>query len=324
LPRSSPALQRLSLGYSLLITLWLLLRLIFFDTIWWLALANTVALYLFLPLPPLLLSSLLRRCWAALSALASPLLCAGWLFGPLFLPPWPPPSSSDTTTLSIMTFNLLYKNRDLPAIESAIRSARPDLVGVQEITGSQRSALQERLSAEYPYTQFHQSVGLFSRFPIRATTTFALPPRNEALHTRLTVEQTLVHVLVVHLTPNRALHASLPTLGSLTTAHYATQAAEVAFIEQELRSIDGPTILLCDCNLTETSQAYAQLAAQLRDSFREAGWGFGNTYPASPLPLLRYDYIWHSDELRAEAAEVRPAAGSDHLPVLARLRLLAR
>jgi vancomycin resistance protein VanJ len=39
--------------YILLIALWLLLRLVFFDQLWWLALLNTVAEYLFVPLPAL-------------------------------------------------------------------------------------------------------------------------------------------------------------------------------------------------------------------------------------------------------------------------------
>jgi vancomycin resistance protein VanJ len=182
------------------------------------------------------------------------------------------------------------------------------------------------LRNDYPYAQFHKSeheagVGLFSRFPIAAAAPFPLPPRNLALHATLQVEHTLVHVLVVHLSPNRALRSPLPALGTIATAHYATQANEIASIRQELQPIHAPILLLCDCNLTETSQAYAALATLLHDSFREVGWGFGHTYPADPLPLQRYDYIWHSEEFVALEAEIGPAAGSDHRPVIVRLGL---
>ena len=34
-------------------------------------------------------------------------------------------------------------------------------------------------------------------------------------------------------------------------------------------------------------------------------------------PLLRIDYIWHSDELRAASARVGEDIGSDHLPLTA-------
>ena len=38
-------------------------------------------------------------------------------------------------------------------------------------------------------------------------------------------------------------------------------------------------------------------------------------------PVLRVDYIWHTAELTTLAAWVGGNAGSDHLPVLARMKL---
>jgi endonuclease/exonuclease/phosphatase (EEP) superfamily protein YafD len=129
-------------------------------------------------------------------------------------------------------------------------------------------------------------------------------------------------VLVVHLAANAARRAPLHDFVSATTGHYATKANEIAAIRQELQTIHAPILLLCDCNLTETTQAYAILAAQLQDSFREAGWGLGNTtYLAGALPLLRYDYIWHCAEFVTAGVEIGPAGGSDHHPVIARLGL---
>ncbi|MCZ2094787.1 MAG: hypothetical protein LC121_00665 [Anaerolineae bacterium] len=71
------------------------------------------------------------------------------------------------------------------------------------------------------------------------------------------------------------------------------------------------------------------LAAVMRDSFREAGYGLGTSWPAAqafgipPLipPLVRIDYIWHSDEFRTLAAAQGPYLGSDHLPLYATLAL---
>jgi endonuclease/exonuclease/phosphatase (EEP) superfamily protein YafD len=167
--------------------LWLLLRLVFFDTIWWLALLNTGALYLFLPLPILLGLALIRRCWRVLPALALPAAGFAWLFGALFLPAWPPAQLPVTPSLSVITFNLLYRNRDYAAIGATIAGARPDIIGIQELSRRQMTALRELLRPDYPYAQFHKpgneaGVGLFSRYPITAATGFPLPPRNLALH----------------------------------------------------------------------------------------------------------------------------------------------
>jgi endonuclease/exonuclease/phosphatase (EEP) superfamily protein YafD len=38
-------------------------------------------------------------------------------------------------------------------------------------------------------------------------------------------------------------------------------------------------------------------------------------------PLVRIDYVWHSDDFHAVEAALGPYLGSDHLPVTAALAL---
>ncbi|HSM80067.1 MAG TPA: endonuclease/exonuclease/phosphatase family protein [Nodosilinea sp.] len=87
---------------------------------------------------------------------------------------------------------------------------------------------------------------------------------------------------------------------------------------------DRTTILLCDCNMTDTSQTYAQLRSQLTDSFQQAGWGWGHTLRlgAIPWPVQRLDYVWHTADLRSLSARVGDSGGSDHYPVVVTLRPL--
>jgi endonuclease/exonuclease/phosphatase family metal-dependent hydrolase len=74
------------------------------------------------------------------------------------------------------------------------------------------------------------------------------------------------------------------------------------------------------------------------DAFAAAGSGRGWTLPRRvgrssrfnhamhwlPLrPVARIDYIWCTPGIAVEAAWLGPDAGSDHLPVLARIRLPA-
>jgi endonuclease/exonuclease/phosphatase (EEP) superfamily protein YafD len=99
----------------------------------------------------------------------------------------------------------------------------------------------------------------------------------------------------------------------------------------------GPGILLGDFNMTRRHPVYARfIAAGLIDAFAVAGTGRGWTLPRRlghakrfkhhlhglPLvPVARVDYVWFTRHLQAEAAWVGGDAGSDHLPVLARLAL---
>src|SRR5690606_4176580 len=99
----------------------------------------------------------------------------------------------------------------------------------------------------------------------------------------------------------------------------------------------APAVLLGDFNLTTGNPIYAWLESLgLVDAFLQAGVGRGVTFPVRlgktrrvnhrlswlPLPpMARIDYIWHSGNLTSLAAWVGAGAGSDHLPVLARLSL---
>jgi len=85
-----------------------------------------------------------------------------------------------------------------------------------------------------------------------------------------------------------------------------------------------PVLVLCDCNLSDTSEAYQGLRAILQDTFADAGWGLGHTVLLGGLtiPLQRLDYIWRSRSWLAIAARVgMEAGGSDHRPVIATVRL---
>ena len=93
-------------AYVTFITLWLVLRVLFFDRFWPLALLNTVAEFLFLPLPVFLLLGLGRRNWAGLLALIIPAAAFVVLFGELFLPRIAGPIEGDAEPLiTVMSFN---------------------------------------------------------------------------------------------------------------------------------------------------------------------------------------------------------------------------
>lgn len=84
--RKHPVLAWLITGYVTFIVLWLLLRALFFDQFWPLALLNTIAEYLFIPLPLFLLVGIWQRRWPALLLLGIPTVAFVVLFGELFWP----------------------------------------------------------------------------------------------------------------------------------------------------------------------------------------------------------------------------------------------
>ncbi len=313
-------------GYSFLIMVWFGSRLLFFDTVWWLALVNTAALFLFVPLPILLGTAAFstnRKQW---SILVIPTAVFLLLYGRLLLPQFSSPAANPTT-LRVMTFNLLYENKEVETIAQVILASQVDIVGVQETTQFHAHQLGELLTTQFPYQSVrpgnrYGDVGLFSRYPIEISEDLLLPPRHLAMQAIVQMNNQTLQLFVVHLMPNQLGNVPLSQLPERAKERYATRLQEIMLLNQVVAAATEPVILLCDCNFTETSQAYAQLDSFLQDSFGETGWGLGLTATdARYLPTQRIDYVWHSAELTAVSAQVGEFAFSDHLPVVVELAI---
>lgn len=326
-PRWKRVMAALCVTYTLLIAAWLLTRALWFDTAWPLALINTFALYFFTPLGLLLPLALLTR-WRRLFIItALPALVFLYFFGGRFLPNVAFGLSGPT--VRAMSLNVWWRNQDYAAQAAAIRAANADLIGFQEFTDEHHAALAQVLAPDYPY-QFYRphpyitSVALFSRYPIESAEPMELPPLDFALHAVVNVEGRRLHVLVAHLSANNMLNYPREQFVDLVKERYLFRAAETTRLAERLSALSEPAILLCDCNLADTSQAYANLAGTATDSFAEAGWGFGHSLSIEvfEFPIQRIDYVWHTAGLVALEADIGQPTGSDHLPVWAELQFV--
>jgi vancomycin resistance protein VanJ len=293
-----------------------------------LALLNSFTPFLFAPLLLALPAALWVR-WRALSGLA--LLVLGifiGLYGALFLPPLRAVPAAGNS-LKVMTFNLGADCCAPEPLIAAIESEQADLVAVQELVGGTTALIQQRLSARYPQMilqPFGGTTGLLNRYPIVKREWFQPGGRGRmALYVVLDVNGTRLHVFVAHLVPpelNRDEEYRLPI--GLEDRERELQVAEIA---RRVASLPGPVLLMGDLNMSDQSRAYAILSKTLRDAQREAGWGFGFTFPHRvqfrglpvPGPLVRIDYILHSASLDAQSTQVQCEHGSDHCYLTARL-----
>ena len=314
-----------SAAYSSLVVLWLCLRWLFFDQLWPLAIINTTIFYFFLPLPILILITIYQRQKWATAALLIPLFTFLFFWGTLFLPQIST-TIKPSQKITAMSYNVLFSNKTPDALAVSINSASPDIIGFQELRPAIINSLESNLSTTYPYHTFAmfdpRGVGLLSRYPIIEATKFSFPPRNRlALHTIIDWNGQPVHVFVVHLSANNFFDNPISQLPQLAMERYGQRAMQITRLEEELSMIDEPVILMCDCNLTDTSEAYARLKQMLNDSYRSAGWGFGHTLhpPDLPFRVQRIDYVWHSDDFTSESSYVGLAGGSDHHPVISTL-----
>jgi len=318
--------------YLLALTVYLLLRLVFGGGPWWLAMLNNFAPYFFLPaviFAPLALAARLHPRFVLLPLM---LLVVGLVwFGPRFAPR--PVAAPATATLKVVTLNLWVSNQQLDVTETWLREQAADVVLLQEAYHDMAA----RLSDLYPYTlpdpalPRGQDLQILSRYPI-----IDADVGSGYLRSVVDVDGTPIAVYNIHFgvpfvnRPHYGLYALPYPLSMMVRYNESPRNEQIANLLARLQAEETlPAVIAGDFNTSDNSAMYPVVAGQLTDSFREVATGLGTTWPigsklplALPLPpLMRIDYVWHTDGLRALDVQVGPEVGSDHRPVVAVLAL---
>ena len=306
------------------------------QPVWWLALTNVFALYLFTPLLFLAPAALLLRSrWLRASVVVA-LVTFLALFGARLAPPTGRPGPG--VPLRVVTLNQLYSNQRVDDLITALQAQGADVIAIQELSTAVAAAAQQRLSAEYPYqvlapAEGDYGLGLLSRYPLQA------PTRTQGFlgqQVLVTVGAQQVTLINLHLTaPSIAARRLRPFRPVKVIREYDTsrRASEFAALLRTIDAVKGPLVVLGDFNTSDREPPYGELAARLHDAYGEAGWGFGFTFPNDqhlayldvPFPLVRIADVWSSAGIVPVAARVECASGgSDHCMVIADLRVGAQ
>jgi len=269
--------------YFTLLFGWAILHLLFGDRWWWLFLVNSFAVYLFLPLPVILVAALLARRRETSSGLAAALALGAYLYGELFLPQLPR-GHTDSPTFVVMTYNLLGFNENVAGIIAALRASNADVITLQELNPLVADAIQRDLP-EYPHRVLDPQwsvtgMGVISRYSLRSSGKTL--PGNEWVGTPQVLELdwngTAITVLHFHPVPTNLSKSANMQWSLRTREQQARIIAEFAAAHSR------PLIAPVDFNANDQSTAYAIVTRTLVDSWREAGWGLGHTFPGAVSP----------------------------------------
>jgi endonuclease/exonuclease/phosphatase (EEP) superfamily protein YafD len=233
--------------------------------------------------------------------------------------------------LTLLTYNLASQAQNLEGAIAIIRDANADLVNLQELSQGAAARFSAEFADEYPYQSLHPQAddpipgqGFLSRYPITADDYWRIHLGHQRV--QLDVDGTAITVYNPH------------PIQPLVYNGFAQRAEEITEVLARAENESGPLIIAGDFNMTDQSEDYGRIAARYTDSYREAGWGLGLTFPADapgaqaipgqitgvPWPLLRIDYIFHNAAFQALETHVWPVSGgSDHRPLFARLALIA-
>jgi endonuclease/exonuclease/phosphatase (EEP) superfamily protein YafD len=326
-----------SYSYLVLLISWILLHFLTGDRISYLALANFLSVYLFIPLPLVLLAALFTRSRNLGIGFAIGALTFLFLWGPQFLPRLKQPTP-EGLTLTVMTYNVLaWHNHTQPVIDT-IRAQYVDVVCLQELNRNLAEAIATELKDEFPYQILEPvdnptGIGVISRYPIRRTGE-RLPLRwiGGPQVLELDWNGQTVTLVNIHMVPTTGLAAQSIVEPSIRLRE--AQARELVALARR----SSPIIIAGDANSAPLNEATRIITRELRDAWWQAGFGLGHTFPGSTIPgsdrprigrdrfvppwLARIDYVFHSQEWETVSARLAPFDRvSDHRGVIAVLKL---
>ncbi|HEY46147.1 MAG: hypothetical protein AMJ88_09690 [Anaerolineae bacterium SM23_ 63] len=293
--------------------------------LWFIDALSYILPWLYLPFIILLPGILfLRRTRLLLILVAIPTTLFLLTYGRLYLPRTSVYSTGPT--FSVMTYNVLWTNKQADRVATAIEQHDPDIVGLHEILPSMGAAVEERLAERYPYHKLENSYGILSRFPILNYEFYQLDDGTGSWVQQMVLEIDghRVNLLNAHprSPPLEGFHPFGLPLGIPTGFLNQVRDADVRDLLTRIDRLEDPLVVIGDFNLTDQQIMYAPLTSRLKDAHRESGWGMGFTFsrfPSIGLPMWRIDYVFYSADLVALSATTGDYGGSDHRPVIAEL-----
>ncbi|QDY81368.1 endonuclease/exonuclease/phosphatase family protein [Streptomyces qinzhouensis] len=272
------------------------------------SLLETFQPWLPLAVLPLAVAALWRRSALALGACALP--GAAWLIahgGTLLV------DENAPYDLTALQHNVSDVNPDPAGTARKLAEAKPDLIALEEVTPAALPAYREVLSPTHPHIAVEGTVSLWSRHPLTDIRPVDIRPKDVPRDWRRGLRATAhtpkgeIAVYVAHLPSVRMSPSSgFGTARRDESARYLGRAIEAEETDRVL--------LMGDLNSTVADRGLSPVTSQLH---APAG-ALAFSWPAS-LPLARIDQILARN---AKIAHIRALdrTGSDHLPVLARVR----
>ncbi len=251
--------------------------------------------------------------------------------------------SSETTEkeLSIMSYNVRKFNKFkwinseiIPLkISQFIHLEKPDIVAFQEYQHL------ENFKLEYPYysnpliggyrdsikrNTKRTSLAIYSKFPIINEGVIKYDSyKTSIVYADLVKKKDTIRIYNYHfvslgIIPDKEYfgHDNSEKLLKRLNESFKIQQKQINVLNEHVQNSPYKVILIGDMNNTPYSWVYKRTKNDLKDSFLEAGRGFGKTYSFNHFPL-RIDYIFVDESITVNTHKNFNVQYSDHFPILA-------
>ena len=252
-------------------------------------------------------------------------------------------SDKDFTVMSynVRLFNVFkwLDRDDIPdVILEFINSENPDILCIQEFSNSANIDLKV-----YPYKyvlmegkQIKTGQAIFSKFPIIDQGNIVFPnSNNNVVFADIKKGKDIIRVYNMHLqsikiSPDvNEISENIDVIDQQKSKFlfiriskaFKQQQEQAAIFKEHEKDCKYPIIICGDMNNSAFSYVYRNIKGKLKDSFEEAGEGFGATYKFKYYPA-RIDYIFADETMDVKKFESFPDfQNSDHFPIMVKLSM---
>ena len=240
-------------------------------------------------------------------------------------------STFKSTTISVMSYNLLYSSKKNSASITQIKKQNPDIICLTELTPLFIRQVNKQLGKRYPYRAVYPKrgtwgVGIISKYPITKKSLYPIHPhRIPGSSAVVTIHKKKLLFACVHLFPPAGKHRKNDSLVATFQKNRKLRLEQAKFLWKKFLYWKGPVILVGDMNEDRDDQAVKFLRnkgynhACEKVSFNQCG----ATYPAANrfLPaVVEIDHILGKGVVFIKAKVIKQG-GSDHYPISATFTL---
>lgn len=326
-------------AYTFLLIIYFILRALFWDRLVLVGFISNFIPWIFLPIFtfPIIYFFFRNKIIFVISSCAI-LILLGWVHVK-YLSPKVFDLVDTSPIITVLSMNVGQHLVEPEFLNNFILEQKADIVFLQEVTDKHIKNGWSNLREIYPY-QIHgpllgeklAGMGILSQYPILSSKDFKLAEEGLVFQQRaiVQIEEQEIAIYNIHTTYPWFRPQKIFLSLTLPIYDYSIRSKEINTLINLLRDENLPVIAAGDFNMTDQTQDYSYLNQILIDSFQESGRGFGFTWPAHKnpsgeinlnKPIVRVDYIMHSNDWTSQSTQVLSKTGSDHLPIIAKLFL---
>lgn len=240
-------------------------------------------------------------------------------------------SGETSIDISLMTYNVFFKNVRPDSSISKIKTCNPDILVVQELTPQWETKLAKTIGRSYPYQSLlplsgTHGIGVYSKHPIMNTQLLDDDKHPYAQAVTLMIDGKRIRLFNVHLASPAIAVEHPEDFIELFSANYEVrrkQLGKLNLMANQAKHNFDVQLLVGDLNTIVYEPIYRDLLNHWVNLHDLAGNGWGFNFPNSTKvgPVTTLDYILIKGRAKGVGTQVIEGGGSDHLAVSGKIRI---